>query len=279
MPDDAALDAPPAPAADPVATAASDDASADDHGSRDGRWAGNAHPPAADVPGPTVAAAVSCPYLLATTGDWRATAPAREHRCTAFAPAAPLAIEKQRRLCLTADHVGCATYLAALDARRERGLPVDGTTALRWQVVRTTPVIEVGVGLGAAVAGLASDRRAWQVIPAIVLVVAVVAVGLSGFGRDQSPAPLPTRTPAPTASTEPSPTGTPGPTSTVAPTAPPTAPPTATPGPTARTSYKVKSGDTLYDIARSFGTTVTAIKQLNHLTSNTLHVGQVLLIP
>jgi LysM repeat protein len=41
----------------------------------------------------------------------------------------------------------------------------------------------------------------------------------------------------------------------------------------------VKSGDTLYEIARSFGTTVAAIKQLNGLTSNVIRAGEVLLIP
>jgi LysM repeat protein len=41
----------------------------------------------------------------------------------------------------------------------------------------------------------------------------------------------------------------------------------------------VKSGDSLYSIAGRFGTTVNAIKALNGLTSNTLRVGQKLLIP
>jgi membrane-bound lytic murein transglycosylase D len=42
----------------------------------------------------------------------------------------------------------------------------------------------------------------------------------------------------------------------------------------------VKSGDTLYDIAIAFNTTVKAIQELNGLGSNTtLHVGQKLKIP
>lgn len=44
-------------------------------------------------------------------------------------------------------------------------------------------------------------------------------------------------------------------------------------------TYVVKSGDTLYAIARDFGTTVDSIKSLNNLTTNTLQVGQVLQIP
>lgn len=44
-------------------------------------------------------------------------------------------------------------------------------------------------------------------------------------------------------------------------------------------SYTVKSGDTLWLIARRFGTTVNAIMNLNGLTSDLLHIGQVLQIP
>lgn len=39
-------------------------------------------------------------------------------------------------------------------------------------------------------------------------------------------------------------------------------------------SYTVKSGDTLYSIARNFNTTVDAIKTANNLTSNILTIGQ-----
>lgn len=43
--------------------------------------------------------------------------------------------------------------------------------------------------------------------------------------------------------------------------------------------YTVIPGDTLFNIAGKFDTTVDAIKALNGLTSNTIHVGQVLKIP
>ena len=43
--------------------------------------------------------------------------------------------------------------------------------------------------------------------------------------------------------------------------------------------YTVKSGDTLWLLARRFGTTVDAIRTLNGLTSDILRIGQVLLIP
>ncbi|MBD5482626.1 MAG: LysM peptidoglycan-binding domain-containing protein [Lachnospiraceae bacterium] len=43
--------------------------------------------------------------------------------------------------------------------------------------------------------------------------------------------------------------------------------------------YTVRSGDTLWVLAQRFGTTVSAIKSLNGLTSDILNIGQVLRIP
>ena len=43
--------------------------------------------------------------------------------------------------------------------------------------------------------------------------------------------------------------------------------------------YTVRSGDTLWQLARRFGTTVNKIKSLNGLRSDILNIGQVLLIP
>ena len=44
-------------------------------------------------------------------------------------------------------------------------------------------------------------------------------------------------------------------------------------------NYTVKSGDSLYSIARTYNTTVNALTEINKLTSNTLSIGQVLKIP
>ena len=48
---------------------------------------------------------------------------------------------------------------------------------------------------------------------------------------------------------------------------------------TSAISYTVQKGDSLYQIAKKYNTTVDEIKKLNQLTSNTLAIGQVLKIP
>ncbi|MFT5214894.1 MAG: LysM repeat protein, partial [Patiriisocius sp.] len=41
-------------------------------------------------------------------------------------------------------------------------------------------------------------------------------------------------------------------------------------------SYKVKKGDTLYSIARKLNISVTKLKQINNLKTNTISIDQVL---
>jgi tetratricopeptide (TPR) repeat protein len=64
----------------------------------------------------------------------------------------------------------------------------------------------------------------------------------------------------------------------------PTATPSPTPSPTPTSQpqpiiYVVRQGDTLYSIARRYGTTVQAIMAANGLTNYNIHVGQQLYIP
>ena len=44
-------------------------------------------------------------------------------------------------------------------------------------------------------------------------------------------------------------------------------------------TYPVQSGDSLFLIARAFGTTVQTLKELNHLKNDNLRVGQELIVP
>ncbi|QTC40376.1 LysM peptidoglycan-binding domain-containing protein [Bacillus sp. V3] len=53
-------------------------------------------------------------------------------------------------------------------------------------------------------------------------------------------------------------------------------PPANTEQPVRTGTYKVKSGDTLFAIARKYGTTVSSLKKLNNLKSDRIYVGQVL---
>lgn len=43
--------------------------------------------------------------------------------------------------------------------------------------------------------------------------------------------------------------------------------------------YQVKAGDSLFSISQKYDTTITALKDLNHLSSNLIYPGQVLSIP
>ena len=68
--------------------------------------------------------------------------------------------------------------------------------------------------------------------------------------------------------TSPTPTPTPAPAPTT---------PAPTPSQTSNT-YKVVSGDSLWNIARRFNTTVDNLRRLNNLTSDTIFVGQVIIV-
>ena len=133
-------------------------------------------PPVPDAPTVRRSLTVLCPYLAASDGAWRSSTVAREHRCGAVSPPAPLAAEKQRRLCLTADHVACATFEAA---RASRPIAHDRAPTLPRPLARTTPVVldhgRIVIGLPA----LRSERSTAQVALVILLAVAFAAIVLA----------------------------------------------------------------------------------------------------
>jgi LysM repeat protein len=236
------------------------------------------------APFAVASAGASCPFLVADDGEWRSGTPSPDHRCAALAPPTAPSRQKQARLCLVSDHVTCATFVAATEARAGRlGASRPAVATGRWGYARTAATIEPISGFGVTLGGAFASRRNRQWILAIILLVALGGIvsrfGGAGSGAivTESPSPRPTEAILETASAAPAPTEI---VVTPEPTAVPTPEPTAGPTPVAsHQSYTVRSGDTLSGLAGRFGTTVKAIMSLNNLTSTTLHVGQVLLIP
>jgi LysM repeat protein len=228
-----------------------------------------------------------CPYLAAADGAWRSTTVAREHRCGAVAPPAPLATEKQRRLCLTPDYATCATFEAA---RAARPIGHDRAPTLPRPMARTTPVVLDHGRLSITVPILSSDRSTGQAVLIALMALAFAAIvlakltsGSSAATSDGSAFPAVVGAPAsaspqisgdPAVSPGPDPTAVPASGGTDASAAPD---PSVAP---ATRSYKVKSGDTLVGIAAKFGTTPKAISNLNGISDpSSLKIGQVLKIP
>ena len=58
-----------------------------------------------------------------------------------------------------------------------------------------------------------------------------------------------------------------------------TIPGQTTPPPTGNVTYTVKRGDSLWSIASQYGVSVNALRTANNLTTDTLQIGQVLVIP
>ncbi len=218
-------------------------------------------------------------------GEWRSATVAREHRCGAVSPPAPLAAEKQRRLCLTPDYRGCATYEAA---RAARLIAHDRMPALPRPVARTTPVVLDHGRMAISVPALRVDRSLWQAILIGLLAIAFAAIVLTRMTGGGTPG---------AGGASPTPGATAGASAVVtsgSPRPPARAPPPVAPqasgasaAPTdpgassaASRTYKVKAGDTLVGIAARFGTTPKAIAALNGITDpSSLRIGQVLQIP
>jgi|RhiMetdeSRZDD1v2_1073273.scaffolds.fasta_scaffold162431_3 LysM repeat protein len=254
---------------------------------------------AADLPVAPNTAAI-CPYLLAADGGWRAATPTRDHRCTAVVPAAVLATEKQRRLCLVAEHLECSTYLAAVAARNASAGAIRGRGPRR-AMPRTAPVLLDQGRLAISIPGM-PDRGIGQGGLVALMAVAFGALAVTRLtgggpnivpaaaGEGGSPSPSIVASGRPAATTEPTtPGATPGaaPSRTLVPSdvepTPAAATPTAagvTPRPASGGTYRVRSGDTLSEIAAANGTTWQVLAQLNGITDpRKIRVGQVLKLP
>jgi LysM repeat protein len=229
-----------------------------------------------------------CPYLATADGGWRSSTVSRDHRCRAVSPPAPLAAEKQRRLCLTGDYPTCATFEAA---RAARPVAHDRMPILPRPLARTAPVVLDHGRLGVTMPAVRADRTTVQTVLVVLLALAFAAIVLARLTGGEAPAGA-VGSPSVAASSAPGAAGSATPATSRRPTAAPSsggsappaasdggAGPSAAPGATAQT-YKVKSGDTLIGIAAKFGTTAKAIAELNGLSDpSSLHSGQVLRIP
>jgi LysM repeat protein len=261
--------------------------------------------PQSDPAPPVPATGAVCPYLLSADGGWRASTPARDHRCTAVAPAALLAPDKQRRLCLAADHTGCATFRAAAHAPVGAPDGLDDDRANRGQrrlarpLARTTPLVLDHGRVAVTVPGLHGERGVGQLALIAMMGLAFAAIlfarltsgGDAGAGPGvfvvaasptASPgATRPAGSPAPAAGPTDAPSRTLVPTEVQPTPAPATAPPAPTVAPSAAAStYKVRSGDTLSGIAAEFDTTWQVLAELNGIEDpGRLKVGQVLQLP
>jgi LysM repeat protein len=242
-----------------------------------------------------------CPYLATADGNWRSSTPVREHRCVAVTPAVPLALDKQRRLCLVADHRTCATYGAAIAARPSYA--TDATPRGRV-IARTTPVVLDEARFELRLPAVPTDRISGQGLLVGLLAIAFVAIliarpaGNPGSANgDSQPSPTPRATSAAVANatTRPSvsaasapvvtarPVGGSSPSASTPPAMslePSNSPAPSSPPVASGSTYRVKSGDTLTAIAARFKTTVKTLTALNHITDpSKLHVGQVLQLP
>src|SRR3954454_21466170 len=236
-----------------------------------------------------------CPLLGVDDGSWRSAYAARDHHCHAVTPPAPLAVDKQRQLCLLPAHVSCATFIAARAVAEEAAptAPGDHGAALWPTAGASTLVLEPARRLGPLPG--TSARGGGQVLLVALMVVAFVvllvartqtpvAVAVDPLASDAAAVAFASASASPSArqeSSRPSTTATSSPSADLTPaaTVTPTAVPTTTPGGSSH-RYRVRSGETLTSIAVRFNTTVRKLSSLNGISNpRSLKVGQVLQVP
>lgn len=207
-------------------------------------------------------------------------------------------MDKQRRLCLSADHAGCATFAAARAIRDDVAMAAgatDGRPTSR-PVARTAPLLmdHARIALAPSPVAIRLDRSIGQAVLVGLMVLAFAAILIARLTAGDGPAAgvaAATGTPAPSSSAEVS--AAPDPTepaatavaSEPAPTSAPTDPDPSTeptdPEPSASpATYTVRSGDTLSGIAGRYGTTWQVLAALNDIEDpGRLRVGQELRLP
>ncbi|HEX2754261.1 MAG TPA: LysM peptidoglycan-binding domain-containing protein [Candidatus Limnocylindrales bacterium] len=195
-------------------------------------------------------------------------------------PPAPQPNDKQRRHCLSVDHVECPMYRAARAARTTTlagGADpelIEAADRRRRPLARTAPILLESPRLVDKAVRLQFERAPGQLALIALMVVAFAIVALTRLSAGGAPAASTSPGPSTTVAS-PSPTSRPTvvATSSVGPSVSPS------PVPSVRATYRVKKGDTLAGIAKHFGTTAAKIKAFNGLTSSTLKIGQLLKIP
>ena len=235
-----------------------------------------------------------CPFL-ATGVDGRTVVDGFDgaHVCRAAGGCEPVERGQQVEYCLAAAHANCGRYMAAMEQRGPVSWPAPAPDAA---IIQTRLVLPAQSGRRVAARAIGGRGRQWVLGGAMAtLGLAAVASGVAGslgglIAAAPSPASsgtpgatagaTPTARPTPVATPTAIPTSAPASPSGTVPSPAPTAAPTATQAPAQPQTYVVQPGDTLNDIAISFGTSVRALQTANGLgASDVIIVGQVLIIP
>jgi LysM repeat protein len=245
---------------------------------------GGRPPHVAAMPSASEATAATCPYLTSVGGAWRQATPSRDHRCGALEPPAPQSTDKQRRHCLSSDHINCPTFREARKARAASLIPsgdpavVAVVDAARRPIARTAPILLEQPRLVDQAVRLSFDRGPGQLALVALMILAFSVVAITRLSAGSAPAPSASVAPSGIARASATPSPTPRPSPSASAKASATVAPS--PEPSFRGRYTVRTGDTLYSIARRFKVTTGAIRRLNGLSATeVIHPGQVLKIP